>query len=327
MTARFLFNQELWTELRTRLPKAKRARAAVAYLGTGASTLLPLREGNVLVVDMSLRSVRAGTTNPHEVKKYLERGVEVFSRDCLHAKFFILDNVTIAGSSNISSHAEHVLDEAAILTDDAATSKRAREVFSDLCNEPVRAEYLQQCIDAYRPPKFVGSPRRASTAPAKVWLIGGLTYRDLPEAERTKADRVVERAKRKLRDFENCTVDSTHYAQSKAFFARLRPGDWLLKCIEDGSGYDVHPPARFLGVKSYSRGAGKHRFMLLHEALDDAPPVRWTRFRGALPPALKSKLSPRPRTAPLTDSTEADAVLRLWNARGAFVGHRSRSTR
>jgi hypothetical protein len=50
MATRFLFNEALWQELSVRIAKAK-AQAAVAYLGSGASSLLPLKKGDGLVVD------------------------------------------------------------------------------------------------------------------------------------------------------------------------------------------------------------------------------------------------------------------------------------
>lgn len=87
---------------------------------------------------MSLASVRSGTTNPNEVRKLLRRGVEVYSRGSLHAKFFIIGRQVIAGSSNVSKHAKEVLDEAAIVTDDAATVRRANQIFAQLCTEPGR---------------------------------------------------------------------------------------------------------------------------------------------------------------------------------------------
>ena len=154
MASRFLFNETLWAELEARIPKARVTRAAVAYVGSGASGLLPLKKGDKLVVDMSLKAVRSGTTDPREVKRLLRSGVQVFSRGSLHAKFFVIDRLVIAGSSNISKHARHHLDEAAILTDDAATVRRAVSTFDQLCTEPVRKDYLEKCIAEYRPPRL-----------------------------------------------------------------------------------------------------------------------------------------------------------------------------
>ena len=61
-TIRFLSNESLWREIKQRVAKAKRVYAAVAYLGTDGSNLLPLKKGHKLVVDMSLDAVRQGAT-------------------------------------------------------------------------------------------------------------------------------------------------------------------------------------------------------------------------------------------------------------------------
>jgi hypothetical protein len=61
---------------------------AVAYFGSGASKLLPLKKGSILVVDMSERAVRSGQTKPSEVLKLINVGVETHTVDNLHAKVF-----------------------------------------------------------------------------------------------------------------------------------------------------------------------------------------------------------------------------------------------
>jgi len=324
MGSRFLFNAALWKELSERVPRAKPARVAVAYLGVGAARLLPLKKGDQLVVDMSLRAVRCGTTDPREVRTYLRRGVRVFSRECLHAKFFVLGKVVIAGSANISSHSKNWLDEAAVMTDDPSVLRRTRDVLDHLCTEPVRSEYLKKCLKEYRSPKFgnVGRPhhsQRKATSQGKVWLIGGLRYIELPDHEETQVEKIVERAAKRLRDFERCEVDWTRYVGRRPrFVSRLRPGDWVVTCIRDGSGFDVWPPARFLGVDTYRRKAGRPGHLLLQESPTGVEPVRWSAFRRAAPSSLEAAQRAKPRTAAIVDEAEADAVLRLWDARGRF---------
>jgi hypothetical protein len=55
MATRFLLNDALWSELQSRVRDAGHVRAAVAYLGTGGSRLLPLRARDLLLVEMSIR--------------------------------------------------------------------------------------------------------------------------------------------------------------------------------------------------------------------------------------------------------------------------------
>ncbi len=326
MAARFLFNEALWGELSVRIPKAK-AHAAVAYLGSGASSLLPLKSGDRLVVDMSLRAVRSGTTDPREVQKLLRRGVEVFSRGSLHAKFFVIGKSLIAGSSNISKHAQNVLDEAAIVTDDPAAVRRASIIFEQLCSEPVRKDYLQKCLDEYQPPKFVPGPaglrtKKRKVVAAKLWVVGGLRYWSPPDAEEGAIQRVVKKTKKKLLDFERSEVDYSHYAKPLRFFKQLREGDWLVVCVGDGAGFDVNAPARFLGIEKYRRAGGKQRYLLLYETPTDADSVRWSVFRRHVPAGVLSSQAKKPRTVPITNEAEADTILRLWDTRGRFKGQK-----
>jgi hypothetical protein len=325
MASRFLFNEALWDELEARIPRAKVTRAAVAYVGSGGGGLLPLKKGDKLVVDMSLKAVRSGTTDPREVRKLLRKGVHVFTRASLHAKFFLIDRAVISGSSNISKHARHRLDEAAILTDDPATVRRASSTFDQLCTEPVRKDYLEKCIGEYRPPKFVpGIPeqhgRRRKVTRAKLWIIGGLRYTDIPEREQERATRVAETAEKKLLDFERCEVDYSHYPSRLRFFDQIRVEDWAVTCISDGKGFDVFPPARIMGLESYPRGGGKRRYLLLYEMPTGGGSIRWNAFRRHLPKNLAAARWSTPKTAPIVDDGDADAILRLWDPRGRFKG-------
>ncbi len=157
---KFVSNDTLWQEIQTRVDKGKKVKAAVAYLGQKGSKLLPLKKGDSLVIDMSLSTVRAGVTDPREVRKLMNKGVKVFSRGSLHAKFIIIDKTLIASSANISNNSNKKLDEVGIVTTDAAAIRRALAFFEKLCTEPVRRQYLKACIKAYKPPLFTPGEQR-----------------------------------------------------------------------------------------------------------------------------------------------------------------------
>jgi hypothetical protein len=324
MASRFLYNGALWDELTRRVAEAKRVCAAVAYMGSEASKLLPLKKGDKLVVDMSLRAVKCGATDPREVRKLLRRGVEVYSRESLHAKFFITGRVVIAGSANGSKHSRDSLDEAAILTADPATVRRATATFDQLCTEPVRKDYLEKCIKEYRAPVLPRTPSRSGKQKAaKLWLIGGLSYRDLPEEEQARADTVAKTVTKKLLDYERSEVDYAHYPKKQGFFGHLRQGDWLVVCTREGKGFDVAPPARFLGIEAYPRGHGTRRYLLLYEKPSRGASIRWSQFRRVAPSSLPAARGNRPRTYAVEEHDVADAILRLWDSRGRFRGRRA----
>lgn len=167
--ATLLAGRELWRATTTALRKARRAWAALAYLGQGGGQLLPVRKGSTLVVDMSLRAVKAGATDPKEVRKLLRRGVEVFTRGSLHAKAFVTERVAIVGSANASHRSRDYLDEVAVLVKDEAVRRDLRSVIESYCTEPVRAEYLKRCLKAYRPPR--GGAGGGPEAPGSRLLI------------------------------------------------------------------------------------------------------------------------------------------------------------
>ena len=184
---KFISNDNLWQEINARVSNGKTVKAAVAYLGQKGSQLLPLKKGDTLVIDMSLGTVRAGVTDPREVRKLINKGVKVFSRGSLHAKFIIIDKTLIASSANISNNSNKKLDEVGIITTDSAAIKRAIDFFEKLCTEPVREQYLKACIKAYNPKPFnVGKPsqQKGRIRQAKLWFILALEISSLPRRKR-----------------------------------------------------------------------------------------------------------------------------------------------
>src|SRR5438046_2787512 len=132
----FLSNETLWRALPARIKAAHHVDAAIAYFGQGGAKLLPLRTGHRLVVDMSPATVRSGGTDPREVEKLIQRGIQAFTRRNLHAKIVVADKSVISGSANVSKHSQRVLDEAAILTTEPSAVRRAQEFIDRICTEP-----------------------------------------------------------------------------------------------------------------------------------------------------------------------------------------------
>src|SRR6266566_5676555 len=153
-SSRFVANGELWTALREHVRKASGVHAAVAYFGRNGAKLLPLKRGDIIVADVSLGAVRQGVTDPRELKILMQRGVTIFSRPTLHAKFIIANRTLIASSANVSRNSRDTLDEAGIITTDPAAVRRAADFFEKLCTQPVGKKYLDRCIAEYRPPRF-----------------------------------------------------------------------------------------------------------------------------------------------------------------------------
>lgn len=332
MFTRFLYNAALWDEIQRRVREAKNVQAAVAYFASGGANLLPLKKGDRLVVDMSMKAVKSGVTDPKEIRKLIKRHVKVFTRSSLHAKFLVADKALIVGSANISHLSRAALDEAGGLTTDHSAVRRAADFIDSMSTEPVRPEYLKKCIEAYRPPKFDlasqkprGGRRRKRVTVAKVWFIGGLVYGGPPEAETTQVNAAQRRAEKKLREPIRTEVDFIHYPEPIRSFDMLRVGDWVVPCLEDETKRRyVWAPEQFLGLESYPRGRGKRRYLLMLEKARSAKQVTLGEFRKRIRTKLPALDSNRPRTRPIANDTDADFILRLWTPAGRLVRRRKR---
>ncbi len=325
-TARFLTNATLWQEIQDRVKSRKPVRAAVAYFGKGAAGLVRLKRGDRLVVDMSLTAVKQGVTDPREIRKLMRRGVEVFSRGLLHAKFFIIGDLLIVGSANVSNRSRQTLDEAGIATTDPVAFRRAQDFLERLCTEPVREHYLKECIKAYRPPVFKAAAGDAAArkagrriVEARVWFISGVP---LPEQKQVTA--AEGRAKKQLVRPNSSYVDYIHWSYEPSFLRHLRSGDWVVACMTDGErSPDVWAPERVLGVEKYDRGRGKLRYLLLLEAPKGIESIPLGQFRRRIRKLVPELDRTSPRTRAIRNEEDADAVLRLWTRLGRVSRRRS----
>jgi hypothetical protein len=149
---------------------------------------------------------------------------------------------------------------------------------------------------------------------------------ELPTNESQPHENAIERAEAKRKHGKDCKVDSVHYPSKPRYISRVRVGDWLIFCVANRSGFDVSPPAQFLALESYPRGAAKHRFVVACETHVDREVIRWTQLRASAPKSIKAMQAPKPRTAAIVDDADADAILRLWDMRGRFRPKRTRKS-
>lgn len=319
---RFLVNDALWKELQTGVGRAVAVRAAVAYIGQGGAKLLPLKRNDELVVDMSLPTVRQGATDPKEVRKLIRRGVRVWTRESLHAKFFVIGRAVLAGSANISRNAYDRLDEAALLTTDAAAVRQAIAAFERMCTEPVRPKYLAKCIEEYRPPVFkAGAPRSkrggSTDLRAKLWFLGRLVPLDPSETDQRLMDKADKRAKQRLRIADATEMGWARFGTVPPFWSSIQPGDWVFsRMVEKGIAPYVDPPQQVLGFDTLKSARGKVFHRVLLESLSSSEDMPWSTFRKRVEVAVPSLGGARPRRGPITDDAAADLILGLWTVSG-----------
>jgi hypothetical protein len=276
---------------------------------------------------MSAPTVRAGATDPREVEKLIARGVEAFTRRNLHAKVIVTDKSVIAGSANVSEHSQHVLDEAAIITNDQSAIRQAREFINRLCTEPIRAEYLELCKNRYRPPRFSGKPTKGKNSqqrakPAKLWIVK-LSEASLPESESKRFEHGKAEAEKKRSEDERRTeIESFWWPSEPKMSTELEFGDWIIRAMQyKDKTINVYPPGQFLHLDRYVRDpvSARERFVFYLEIPKRGEAMAWEEFRDAAKLLLTTAKLDSPRTRRVRDVQVADSLLALWTPRGRFA--------
>jgi hypothetical protein len=228
----------------------------VAYLGTGADRLLKLKDGDRLVVDMSLATVKGGQTNPSEVVKYLRHGVQVFNCTNLHAKVYVYDNAAIIGSANVSRHSAEDLVEAGLLCTDQQAVSQARGFVRSLQVEPISLKYARKCQGLYNPPsRGAGRQKRRkrSVTPthSRLWLVG-VSPVEFSGMEDALCEKEEQRAAKKLKSGRRYEVKSIRWIGRRSRFTKeVKQGDLLVQIWNEGRKARVYPPSRVLRITHY----------------------------------------------------------------------------
>lgn len=285
MTTTFL-QYDIWAKITDLAKKAKRAQVAVAYLGTGARRLLPLKRGDTLIVDMSLAAMRAGQTNPTEIEKYYNAGVEIHSCANLHAKVFVFDNKAIIGSSNASKNSRDNLIEAAVVSTDKSVVTTARGFVASLKGEQISPEYITLCKKKFRPPRRPGGENRGvRTQPAhpRLWVTG-VAPANFSDEEQRIADKERELAKKELRSQRLFQVFPVRFGGTDHFAKTVSVGDQIIQLWEEEGKLWAYPPSRVIRLRRYvQRDARKipHLFVFIEESR--SPKLfKWGDFRRVL---------------------------------------------
>jgi phosphatidylserine/phosphatidylglycerophosphate/cardiolipin synthase-like enzyme len=125
MTTRMI-GGNVWDQVELVCRRGRKRKAAVAYVGIDAPNLMPLRRGDVLVVNASRGALLARATHPDALAAYLERGVRLFSTPRLHAKVVTTSSEAVVGSANASMNSTQ-LDEAVVITNSPVVIQVVRQ--------------------------------------------------------------------------------------------------------------------------------------------------------------------------------------------------------
>jgi hypothetical protein len=240
---------------------------AVAYFGSGASKLLPLKAGSVLVIDMSERAVKSGQTKPSEVSKLLRNGVEVHSVENLHAKVFVVGRRGLVGSTNVSFTSANGLVEALLETSAPEPVRLCKEFVRSLQGEIIDLAHARQMQHLYRPPKFGKGKRKQSVkstrqpAHAPLWAVP--TERiTIDEQDQAHAEEGRPKARKRMQYPRASNIDEFYWHGSD-FIHRLAAGHMVIQVTEEAGKKMISPQARVLHIEEYRKRRSRSAVVFL----------------------------------------------------------------
>jgi hypothetical protein len=227
-----LLSDELWVTLSARFQRARRLRAAIAYVTTSH---FGFRKGDTLICDGSDQSIMNGATAVACLRELLERGVDVYSYAGLHAKVAVIDDCALIGSANMSASAGVRTCEASLLTDDAqvvglivgfierirSDSERIDRAFLD------RASQLP--IAARPEPPILQGQRRVLSTRSRVWLVSTRELSDRLQAEEEDADAAGHVEAEEHRSDTSYEVRSLRWTGRSRFRSEAKAGDLVVE--------------------------------------------------------------------------------------------------
>src|SRR3989344_186638 len=263
-----LLSGSVWGRIRKLSQSSPPAIAAVPYFGSGATDLLRLREGSLLVVKFDRETVGSGQVDPREVVKAIKKGVEVHSCSNLHAKVYVFGKTAVVGSSNVSQNSDRHLLEACVETTDKKIVTSATRFIRGLLGDKVGLDYAEQMIPFYRPPMRLTN-RRARTKGKKripthsdLWLVSLVErgWQDIDYDQEEKGRPTAEEAIKNPRTFE---LEDFQWSGG-TIISRYKVGQRVIQCTKTSSGKVlVSPPSHVVSIRRYSVKGKKRAIVYL----------------------------------------------------------------
>ncbi len=292
-----------------------RCAIAVAYFGKGASELLPLKRGSTLVVDMSPGAVGSGQTHPQDILKLVNKGVDVYSVDNLHAKVFSIGKRAFVGSTNASYHSANGLVEACVATDSRPIIASCRKLVESLRGEAITPGHAKRMQRFWNPPKF-GSPggprserKRVTPRHSPLWVVplvlGGWNEKDYEQEKHG-----LPKAKKKLRSPRRFVVEDFRWTEDD-FLKRLKQGDLLIQALkENDNRVMISPAGRVLYIRRYPTGRRSRAIIYVESAKGERRKNLKTLIEQVGPQV--KRLCSGVAAKPVSDWSLAHALLNAW---------------
>ena len=304
-----IISQDIWKQIRSSAKLAKSRYVASAYLGSGASAILPLSKGDILIVDASIENIRAGNTNPEELLKYSKNGVYTYSWEGLHAKIFVFDNVSFVGSTNISKNSEHHLTELVIQSKAKSHARTLTGFIMSLAVEPLTPEYLKILLPAFRHYKKKRKRHGISKKKLKVnvWVQHIVDY-EFTEAEEKTYKIGMKRAKTKIKNTKEYTIESVRYKKNDTLSKNGKLGDFMIILDRNDSGWAAYEPARILHLEHCKEDSS---VLIYYEQQIDPIEVKWKVFKRTLERVGNFKVHQKMNRM-FSKQDQKNAIMGLW---------------
>jgi len=263
-----LLVKEIWPRI-TSLVEAHATKSwiAVAFFGTEAAKQLPLKNGSTLVVNLAEKTLKAGLTNPFELEKLVNRGVEVYGNDWLHAKIFVFPSCAIVGSNNASRTSAKHWVEASIEVSDQGTVTACKRFVKSLCQSTaIGPEYLEHLKSLYHPPS-PDLPKK--NQPKELWFVR-VAHIEYDQHDEAAESRGMPHAEEELTE-GRYVVD--HFCTSGSSFVRkVALHDSVAQIVSGEGELVVNPTSRVLHFERYTKDDGSEWMMVFVEASEDMEP-------------------------------------------------------
>lgn len=316
-----------WDEL-TRVSKLQGPRyAAFAFIGADAPDMLALEEGDVLVCNASEGAIRNGATNPLALKKFLDRGVQLYSCGTLHAKILAVRNSAAVGSanasrsSNLSLEAVVVSNEREFISDARRLVKEAIEAGTEIDEEYLTTSAMWVPDDHHRLPELVG----VTTPPVgedvfipepggRYWLA--VEWQEEYSDEEDAVARSIRRSK-EARELKTRFKLDTYLVGSDA---RAEPGDVfiLVHMDDEGQLVQVWEPAKVVGSRQIPGKSPSTMYLLRYNQGHEGNVVEDIDFAvGEIQTLTGKDLWQRDddKAVELSDAQGAEVIAALWGDR------------
>jgi len=265
-----LLTAGVWKRITALSRRSQRAFVAVPYFGSGASKLLHLKDGSILVVKFDLDSVKAGQVNPDEIIRLIRRGVKVYTCANLHAKVFVFGDTAIVGSTNVSSSSANNLIEACVEVKDRNFARKCVRFVKSLLGDRVTLEFAKKLKKYYRKPRNEHTRSRKRSVPkqvmpehSRIWLVP-LEIVKWEEVDYRNEKQGMPIAERALTNYEKIQTFLWWGDEFIEFIDRMRIGERVIMITEISSRKTlVSPPGRILSFRRYNYKGEKRAIVYL----------------------------------------------------------------